>query len=239
MFNKMKKEQKISKFMNFSNITTVPKRGSLIELTNERGIFRCSVTRAVLMRLIYDTKYPVIDKNISDSQMGGRKGKGCRNNIFIINGIIHDIMKSKKAKPAVLGIYDYEQMFDSIDLKEAISDVFDNEFDDDMLPLVYKANEEIHMAVNTPCGLSERQVIKNIVLQGDTFGSLLASVQVDKIGQHCQQSGYGYKYKNILEVSMLGLVDDIIGITEVGFKAQQMNALINVKTAEKGLRFGP
>ena len=38
---------------------------------------------------------------------------------------------------------------------------------------------------------------------------------------------------------MLGLVDDLIGISEVGRKSQQMNALINVKTAEKGLRFGP
>ena len=38
---------------------------------------------------------------------------------------------------------------------------------------------------------------------------------------------------------MLGLVDDIIGISEPGFKTQQMNALINVKTAETGLRFGP
>ena len=38
---------------------------------------------------------------------------------------------------------------------------------------------------------------------------------------------------------MLGLIDDIIGISEIGFKAHQMNALINVKTAEKGLRFGP
>ena len=37
---------------------------------------------------------------------------------------------------------------------------------------------------------------------------------------------------------MLGLVDDIIGISEIGIKAQQMNALINVKTVEKGLRFG-
>ena len=87
--------------MNFFNITTVPKSGSLIELRNERGICRCLVVRAVRMRLIYDTKYPVIDKNISDSHMGGRKGKGYRNNIFIINGIIHDIIKSKKAKPAV------------------------------------------------------------------------------------------------------------------------------------------
>ena len=38
---------------------------------------------------------------------------------------------------------------------------------------------------------------------------------------------------------MLGLVDDTIGVTEAGYKAQQMNAYFNVKTAEKSLQFGP
>ena len=37
---------------------------------------------------------------------------------------------------------------------------------------------------------------------------------------------------------MLGLVDDMIGVSEVGYKAQQLNAIINVKTAEKRLQFG-
>ena len=61
----------------------------------------------------------------------------------------------------------------------------------------------------------------------------------DTIGKQCMQSGYGYKYKDSLSISMLGLVDDIIGVTEAGFRAQQMNALINVNSADKGLQFGP
>ena len=192
----MKMEMKISSFMNVSNITTVPKRGSRVELTNERGIFRVSLARSILMRMIYDAEYPEIDANMSDCQMGGRKGKGCRNNIFILNGIIHETRKSKNMKPLMFQINDYEQMFDSINLQEAISDVYDCGFNDDKLPLVYQANAEIEMAVNTPHGLSERQTIKDIVLQGDTFGSILASVQVDSIGKRCENSGYGYKYKN-------------------------------------------
>ena len=36
----------------------------------------------------------------------------------------------------------------------------------------------------------------------------------------------------------MGLVDDIICITEAGYKAQEMNAFINIKTAEKNLQFG-
>ena len=50
--------------------------------------------------------------------------------------------------------------------------------------------------------------------------------------------GHFYLYKNVLPVGFLGLVDDVVGITEAGYKAQQLNAFFNVKTAEKTLQFG-
>ena len=68
--------------------------------------------------------------------------------------------------------------------------------------------------------------------------SLLASVQVDTIGQECEETGLGYLYKDQVMVTMLGLVDDVIWVSEAGFKAQQLNSVINTKTAEKGLQFG-
>ena len=108
------------------------------------------------MRLIYNDKYDVIDNNMSDSQMGARKKKGCRNNIFIVNGIIHDVMTSRSKEPALLQIYDYKQMFDAINLKEAIGDIFDAGVVNDHLSLLYKANKDVRMAVNTHAGLSER-----------------------------------------------------------------------------------
>ena len=170
--------------------------------------------------------------------MGARKQKGCRNNIFIVNGIIHDVMSSKSKNPVLLQIYDYKQMFDAIHLEQAVSDIFNYGMDDDNLVLLYQANKEINMAVNTPNGLSERQTLENVVLQGDTWGSLMASVQVDLIGKEVERSGYGYMYKDVQSVSLLGLVDDIIGVTEAGYRAQQLNAMLNVKTAEKRLQFG-
>jgi hypothetical protein len=45
------------------------------------------------------------------------------------------------------------------------------------------------------------------------------------------RSGYVYHYKDISPVGMLGLVDAKIGITEVVYKAQMMNAFMNIKTA--------
>ena len=115
--------------------------------------------------------------------MGARKGKGCKSNIWTINGIIHETLKNKNKKPIVLQIYDYAQMFDSIDLEEALSDIFDYGLNDDNLSLIYKANNKVHMAVKTAAGLTNRDTIENPLLQGDTFGSLLASVQVDTIAK--------------------------------------------------------
>ena len=170
--------------------------------------------------------------------MGARKNKGCKNNIFVVNGIIHEAMNSKQSKPVVLQIYDYQQMFDSIDLEKALSDIYNVGVDDDALVLLHKANQEVDVAVKTPNGLTERQKLRNIILQGDTFGSILASVQVESIGRACIEAGHGYKYKQKLQVGFLGLVDDIIGITEAGSKAQMLNAFLNIKTAEKTLQFG-
>jgi hypothetical protein len=95
------------------------------------------------------------------------------------------------------------------------------------------------MSVKTPNGLTDRQILKNIVLQGDTWGSIIASVQFDSIGKECIKEGHGYLYKNILPIGFLGLVDDIIGVTEAGMKAQQMNAFKMQKLQKKTLQFGP
>ena len=131
---------------------------------------------------------------------GAEKEKDVRITFFILNGLIHDVLSSKKMKPITLQFYDYSQMFNSINLKEAISDIYNTGVNDDNLALIYRANEEVHMAVKTANGLSERQVVRNSVLQGDKWGSILASVLVDKIGQECMEAGLSYLYKNFCQL---------------------------------------
>ena len=238
MFNNLKRESLIPKFMNYANVTTVPKSGSRLEPSNERGIFRVEIVRSILMRLIYNSNYHKIDSNMSDCQMGGRRGKGCRTNIWILNGIIYENIRKKNVKPISLQFYDYKQMFDSVNLEEAINDIFDYGVKNDDLHLIYKANHKIYMAIKTPGGLTDRQTIKNCLLQGDTWSSILASVQVDSIGKSVEDAGIGYFYKSKLPITMLGLVDDVVGVSEAGYKAQQLNVILNVKTSEKGLQYG-
>jgi hypothetical protein len=90
MMTQIKKTLTFPDLMKYANITTVPKPGSRLELKNERGIFRCAIVRCILMGLIYELKYETVDSNMSDCQIRARKKKGCKYNINIINGIIHD-----------------------------------------------------------------------------------------------------------------------------------------------------
>ena len=42
------------------------------------------------MRMILNDKYEIIDSFMSDSNVGGRKERGIRDHLFVVNGIIHD-----------------------------------------------------------------------------------------------------------------------------------------------------
>ena len=118
-----------------------------------------------------------------DRNVGGRKNRSCINHIFVINGIIHETVKSKKNSPVTIQIYDYKQMFDSMNLQEAVSDLFDSGVKDNTLALLYEANKNINVKVKTPSGLSAETYFEQLVLQGDTWGPIMAANQVDTFGK--------------------------------------------------------
>ena len=41
-----------------------------------------------------------------------------------------------------------------------------------------------------------------------------------------------------MPIPLLGQVDDLLGVSVVGYKAEQLNGFVNVKTADKDLQFG-
>ena len=164
-FNMLKTNGIVPEFMKKATISTIPKKGSKLSLKNERGIFLLSSVRTVFMRLLYNTKYDIINENMSESNVGSRKKKSCINHIFVINGIIHETLSSKHNNPLSLRIYDYRQMFDSMSLQEAVSDLYDSGVKDDTLTLLYEANKNIKVKVRTPYGLSAEQTFDKLVLQ--------------------------------------------------------------------------
>ena len=75
LFNKMKTESEVPIFMRKASVSTIPKKGSKLLLKNERGIFIVNCLRSILLRLIYYSKQPMLEQNMSDSNVGGRPKK--------------------------------------------------------------------------------------------------------------------------------------------------------------------
>merc|ERR1719319_1915010 len=74
LMNRIKSEQIFPKVLEYCNISSIWKqKGPRNDFESYRGIFRVTIFRNILDRLIYNDEFKNIDKNLSDCNVGGRK----------------------------------------------------------------------------------------------------------------------------------------------------------------------
>ena len=112
MSNKIKKDQRFPEALRYCNITSLYKnKGSRKDFNNYRGIFRVTVIRSIIDKLIYNDEYQTIDEHLTDSNVGARKNQNIRDKIFVINAILHNV-KKRNLKDIDITIDDAEKCFD-------------------------------------------------------------------------------------------------------------------------------
>ena len=199
-----------------------------------------SVLRKIIDRILYNDMFKDIDPNMSDSNIGGRKNKNIKNHLFIVYGIINAVVKGE-AKPIDIQIYDIQKAFDALWLEDSMNDLADTipkDKQNDKMALLYEANRRNLVAINTPVGQTERVQIPQIVVQGGTWGSLMCSNSIDKMGKKCHETGeHLYIYKNKVRILPLGIVDDLLAVSECGHKAVALNTFITTQGELKKLSF--
>ena len=138
-------------------------------------------------------------------------------------------------------MYDIQQAFDALWLEDCLNDLYDSlpeSSRDDKLALIYETNVNNQVAVNTAVGQTERFSVNRIVQQGGGWGPMECSNTVDTLGRKCRDRGiHTYKYKNVVRVLPLAMIDDILGIQECGVKSIALNTFINTQIEMKKLRF--
>ena len=239
--NEIKAELKFPEFMQLANVTTIFKsKGSRMCLDSDRGIFVTSVLKRVIDGLIYNDKYNDIDAGMSDSNIGGRKKMSIKNHLFIIYGIMNSVVRGGD-DPIDLQIYDLIKCFDALWLEDCMIDMVDSippSSQDDKIAMVYEANKSNLVAINTAVGQTDRVEIPRIVMQGGTWGPIQCSNSIDKIGKKCSDRGqHMYKYKRLVQVLPLGMVDDLLGISTCGHNSVELNTFITTQVELKKLKF--
>ena len=77
------------------------------------------------------------------------------------------------------------------------------------------------------------------VLQCDVFGTVLASNQIDKFGKQClEEQTHIYMYRDVIPIAPLAMCDDLLVISECGFKTELAVAYINSQAQFNYLQFG-
>ena len=107
-----------------------------------------------------------------------------------------------------------------------------------MLALVYKTNVRNLVSVSTPVGVSPRMNIDRIVQQGGVWGPMECSNSIDKLGRICQERNiHQYRYKGVVNILPLAMVDDILVVNDCGLKYVETNSFIDAHISMKRLRF--
>ena len=236
LLNKTKESIEIPSFFNKSNISSIlKKKGDILNLEFHRGLFLVSIFKTIIMKLIYLRNYETINSNMSESNVGGRKGRNCRDHVFIVNGVIQDALSTTTAQPLDIFVCDYRTMFDGLDVKTTLNDLYDNGVQNEDFSLIYKLYETSNISIKTPLGHTERRPVdRAIITQGDCLGPILASSSVDSFGKECfQKEKHLFWYRNITPVSPLAMLDDVLALASCGPGAIQLQEFLNIKSGCK------
>ena len=112
-------------------------------------MFRVSVIRSILDRLLYNSTYEVIDSNLTDGNVGARKRRGCRDNIFVLSAVNNSKLNGT-SEPIQLQVTDVQTCFDKMWLLQSTTNaLYNNGLRNDMLSLMYLQNRNVQFAVNS------------------------------------------------------------------------------------------
>jgi hypothetical protein len=243
LLNLVKEKQVYPTIFQPANITSLYKsRGEKSDFNNDRGIFNVVKIRSILDRLIYNQKYPIIDDNMSTSNIGARKGRNIRDHLFVINSILHDVTMNER-KNIDIEIYDIKKCFDKMWAAETANDAFNAGLDDDQFVLVANSNSSCQVAVRTPWGsLTRRETLQDIEMQGGVLTPIKCSIQIDTLGKEMLESvecsRTMFKYKDCVSIPVLSMIDDVLSVTECGPDSVKVNAYVQSKTDTKKLELG-
>ena len=187
-------------------------------------------------RLIYNDEYEKIDVQLTDSNVGARRNRNIRDNIFVLNAITNSVVNGKE-DPVDIQLFDVEKCFDALWLEECINDAFEAGFKNDKLVILYEENQTANFAIKTSSGKSNRTTINNIIMQGTVWGSFLCTVTMDKLGKFIyNHPELTYKYKGVVETPSLGMVDDVFCVQKCSTNTVKLNSIINSFIENKKLK---
>ena len=241
LFNLIKTQLLVPDFFQTMTITSIYKsKGLKTLLKSERGIFNLNKVRNLMDKLLYNDIYDDVERSLSCSNVGGRRGRSIRDQLFIVYGVVNDVANGKADSLSVTS-YDVMMCFDKMNYAETNNDLYDAKVTGDKFALISTLDNKCNAVIKTPVGETKQLTFYELIMQGSTFGSIKCTVQQDTLGQDllsCEEGVGLYTYKGSVDIPPVCFLDDVLGLSKCGIETTELNSLINSKIESKNLKLG-
>jgi len=246
LINKIYKSGYIPEDFRKSIFVPIPKVSRAQECGDFRTIALISHTSKVLLHLIKRRITPIIERQLGESQMGFRKGKGTRDAIFQLRMINERMMRldkekevdgkiTRKKKGLYLCFVDYEKAFDRVKhdkLVEVMEKAGIPELEHRLIVNLYWRQ---YAAVRWDGEVSRDVDVERGVRQGCVISPLLFNLYSEFMFRDAMEGVEGISFGGV-NITDLRYADDAVLVADKRKKLQRMIDRLNETCREYGMK---
>ena len=154
---------------------------SPLNLSLERGIFLVPKLRGLLSKLVYNSIIGQIEEKLSPFNIGARKNKSPRDHLFVVYAVVNETLRGKHGCCTDFVFSDVTDCFNALWVEKTIIDLHENGVKNNLLNLLFELSKTANIAIKTPVGISEKETIESILMQGETISSISCTSTMDRI----------------------------------------------------------
>ena len=107
--------------------------------------------------------------------------------MFVVYSVLNETLHSKHGSCCIdLVFTDVTDCFNSLWTDKTIIDLHANGVENNLLNLIHELSKTANISIKTPVGVTEKERIEDIIMQGETLSSISCTSTMDMISQKKQ-----------------------------------------------------
>ena len=211
----------------------IPKKGDVLECSNNRTISLISHCSKILLKVIAGRLKGKLDEEIADEQCGFRANKGTRDQILNLKLIMEK--HRERCHNLYMCFIDYRKAFDTVDHETLWKALFEMGFPTHIIHLIKDLYDNQKAVVRTTYGMTDFFNIGQGVRQGCILSPHLFNVYSEKIMREALDGFKGSIKVGGRTVSNLRYADDIVLIAGSMQELEDLVTRVKVASEQAGL----
>ena len=195
-----------------------------MEMDNKRGLFITDILSKIYEKVIKNRNAEKISNYTSDFQMGGVKERCPGDCLLLLSETIR--VQRKQGKKCYLVFGDAVKCFDKLWLKDSLVELYKAGCEPQDIQMIYNMNRNTIIEIETPCGITKKVEVGDIVKQGTVLGPTLCCVSIDQI------NNIGENQERCLGREVMAIVVFVDDVISAGSAGNGRKAIRNFKELE-------